>query len=141
MGLAAPPIRPPAITPFNTYVYKHVNSNDLKVDVYLPSNPGAGPLPVALYIPGGGWMGVDRDDYSRPLFDELLSKGFLVCCMDYRPVPETSFTEVTEDVKRIETWIRQDLPVEIGIAGVKVDCNKLVVVGASAGGHLALLTV
>ena len=75
-------------------------------------------------------MGVDRDDYGRPLFDELLSKGFLVCCMDYRLVPETSFTEVTEDVKRIETWIRQDLPVEIGIAGVKVDCNKLVVVGA-----------
>ena len=65
----------------------------------------------------------------------------MVCCMNYRLLPETSFAELTEDVKRIETWIKQDLPAEIRKIGVKVDCNKLVVVGGSAGGHLALLTV
>ena len=116
-----------------TYVYKHVNNGELKVDVYLPSHPKVGPLPVALYIPGGGWIGVDRTDYSRPLFHELLFNGFVVCCIDYRLLPETSFTELMEDVKRIETWIRHDLPLEIGKVGVKVDCNKLVVVGGSAG--------
>jgi acetyl esterase/lipase len=141
MGLSSPPIRPPAITPYRTYVYKYVNNIELKVDVYLPSSRHAGPLPVALYIPSGGWVGVDRTDYSRPLFHELLSHGFVVCCMDYRLLPETSFSELTEDVKRIETWVRHDLPTEMKKIGVKVDCNKLVVVGGSAGGHLALLTV
>ncbi|XMA20928.1 hypothetical protein WAI453_013719 [Rhynchosporium graminicola] len=137
----APPIRPPAIIPFNTYVYEHVNNIDLKADVYLPSSPSTGPLPVALYIPGGGWIGVDRDDYSRPLLFVLLSQGFVDCCMDCRLVPETSFAELKEDVKCIETWIIQDLSVKIVFPGVKVDCTKLVVVGASAGGQLALLAV
>jgi len=61
--------------------------------------------------------------------------------MGYRLLPETSFTELTEDVKDVETWIRQVLPAEMKKIGVKVDGNKLVVVGGSTGGHLALLTV
>ncbi len=141
MGLSTPPTRPPAIPPFKTYIYKRVKKNKLLVDVYLPSNPKTQPLPVTLYIPGGGWTSVDRTDYSRPLFYELLSYGFVVCCINYRLLPESSFTEQKEDVKDVETWIRQRLPGKLERIGVKIDGNKIVVGGGSAGGHLALLTV
>jgi acetyl esterase/lipase len=132
------PIRPPAIEAFKTYVYKQVNDTKLYVDVYLPSTPNAGPLPVALYIPGGGWVSVNRGDYSRPLFHELLSYNFVICCIDYRLLPETSFAELAKDLTAAETWVRNVLPEKIC---KKVDGNKVVVLGGSAGGHLALLTV
>ncbi|OBT60132.1 hypothetical protein VE03_10723, partial [Pseudogymnoascus sp. 23342-1-I1] len=134
------PIRPPVVEPFKTYVYKHVNNTKLYVDVYLPSTPNAGPLPVALYMPGGGWVSVSRADYSRPLFYELLSYNFVICCMDYRLVPETSFAELEKDLTDVEPWIRTALPMEMEMIGKKVDGNKVVVLGGSAGGHLALLT-
>ncbi|KFY67205.1 hypothetical protein V496_01684 [Pseudogymnoascus sp. VKM F-4515 (FW-2607)] len=133
-------IRPPVIKPFKTYVYKHVDDINLHVDVYLPSTPNAGRLPVALYIPGGGWVSVNRADYSRPLFHELLSYNFVICCIDYRLLPETSFAELMKDVTAVETWIRSVLPVEMQMIGRKLDDNKVVVLGGSAGGHLALLT-
>ncbi|OBT59948.1 hypothetical protein VE03_10333 [Pseudogymnoascus sp. 23342-1-I1] len=134
------PIRPPVIKPFKTYVYKHVNNTKLYVDVYLPSTPNAGPLLVALYIPGGGWVSVNRADYSRPLFHELLSYNFVICYMDYRLSPETPFAEVKKDVMAVETWVRDVLPSEMKKKAREVDGNKVVVLGGSAGGHLALLT-
>lgn len=139
--MSIPPIRPPAIEAFETYVYKQVNDTKLYVDVYLPSTPNAEPLPVALYIPGGGWVSVNRGDYSRPLFHELLSYNFVICCMDYRLLPETPFAELTKDLTDVETWVRNVLPAEMEMIGKKVDGNKVVVLGGSAGGHLALLTV
>ena len=132
------PIRPPVTKPYKTYVYKHVNDIiKLRVDVYLPSTPNAGPLPVALYIPGGEWVSVNRADYSRPLFHELLSYNFVICCIDYRLLPETSFAELTKDLTDVEPWIRNVLPVEMEMIGKKVDDNKVVVSRRGSEGWLA----
>lgn len=85
-------------------------------------------------------MSGDRTDYSRPLFHDFLSLNFVVCSMDYRLLPETSLTGLMEDVRDVEPWLRQVLPTEMMKERVEVDGERLVVVGASAGGHLALLT-
>lgn len=62
--------------------------------------------------------------------------------MDYRFCPETSFEGQCEDVSSIEGFLRDDLG-KLTKDGVKVnvDGEKIVVAGASAGAHLALLTV
>jgi acetyl esterase/lipase len=141
MALSPPPTRPPALIPSKTYVYKRVNNITLKIDIFLPPTPNIEPLPIMLFIHGGGWIGSNRTDYSRPLFHDFLSLNFVVCSMDYRLLPETTFTGLTEDVRDVEPWLRQVLPVEMKKEGVDVDGERLVVVGASAGAHLALLTV
>ena len=61
--------------------------------------------------------------------------------MDYRLLPETSLSEQLNDVKDVEPWLRTKLPRELKDDDISVDTEKIVVVGASAGAHLALLTV
>ena len=63
--------------------------------------------------------------------------------MDYRLCPETLFSGTCEDVKDIEGWLKNDLHTALQKNGydVSIDAQDVVVVGASAGAHLALLTV
>jgi acetyl esterase/lipase len=61
--------------------------------------------------------------------------------MDYRLLPETSFSGQLEDIRDVECWLRTKLSFEIKDEGFEVNTDKIVIVGASAGAHLALLTV
>jgi acetyl esterase/lipase len=65
--------------------------------------------------------------------------------MDYRFLPESAFWDgMCEDVKDMERWLRGG-----GLEGVlrgkgeavEINGGRIVVSGASAGAHLALLTV
>ena len=94
-----------------------------------------------LFIHGGGWTGGTRSDYCRPLFQHFLSLGFIVGSMDFRLLPETSFAGQLEDVRDVEPWLRHVLPSHLHRDGMNLTVNDIVVVGASAGAHLALLTV
>ena len=96
--------------------------------------------PIMLYIHGGGWVGGNRADCSRLLLIRFLQQGFVVCSMDYRLRPESTFKEMQEDVRDIEPWLRQKLQAEV-TEDVSIDNEKIVVVGASSGALLALLTV
>lgn len=113
---------------------------------------GKGDLhPIMLFVHGGAWLGSNRSDYCRPLFHQFLELGFVVTSMDYRLRPETSLEGQLEDVRDVEGWLRGEGGLgevlrEIGTSGsqhgkgIQVDTEKIVVVGASAGAHLALLT-
>lgn len=154
-----------------TCVWKTVDGTiEIAVDVYLPpsasasatdsasTRPGIGkskecgtgvgkgdPRPVMLFIHGGAWLGSNRSDYCRPLFYQFLELGFVVTSMDYRLRPETSLEGQLDDVRDVEGWLRGNGGLEEELRGmekgVDVDAERIVVVGASAGAHLALLTV
>lgn len=140
-----PPPRPKPLPISKTAFYKTVGETSISVDIYLPTvqDDFQTPHPIVLYIHGGGWAGGNRGDYSRPLFRRFLLQNYIVCSMDYRLLPETSFEGQLEDVKDIEPWLRNSLQDELNGAGLKagIDREKIVVVGASAGALLALLTV
>lgn len=63
--------------------------------------------------------------------------------MDYRFLPESTFEEQCSDVKDVEPWLRTELRRELVKEGIEVviDKRRIIVAGASAGAHLALLTV
>ncbi|PBP24836.1 hypothetical protein BUE80_DR004233 [Diplocarpon rosae] len=150
--------RPAALPITKTCVYKSIGKTRIPLDVYVPgsasttSNPTNPPPPstpppsphqhhpVMLFIHGGGWLGSNRSDYCRPLFHQFLHLGFVVVSMDYRLRPETSLDGQLSDVADVEGWLRTRLAVELEDVRVHVDASQLVVVGASAGAHLALLT-
>jgi pimeloyl-ACP methyl ester carboxylesterase len=134
------PSRPPALQISKTCVYRTVGKTSISLDIYLPSTNITSACPLMLFIHGGGWMGSNRTDYCRPLFHDFLSLHFVVVSVDYRLVPETGFNGQLEDIQ-IESWLRDSLPSELEGSAFKVDLGKIVVVGASAGAHLALLTV
>lgn len=164
MDPATLPPRPPALKISKTCVYKTIppTQTSISVDLYYPftsrsqnttnsQNPSihqTGTLkqtqnasPILLFIHGGGWIGGNRTDYSRPMFHEFLALGFVVVSMDYRLLPESTFAEQQEDIRDIEPWLKTQLPIELERTAYKVDTSKIVVAAASAGAHLALLIV
>lgn len=135
------PPRPTALPVSKTCVYKIFNGISIPIDIYLPTSSAKFPLLISLYIHGGSWTGCDRSDYSPALFRDFLELGFIVASTDYRLLPETSFTGQHEDIRDAELWLRTTLPFVLKEEGVVVDADRMVVIGASAGAHLALLTV
>ena len=101
------------------------------MELFLPS--GAGPHPVAVVVHGGYW----RAQYDRSLMEglclDLAAHGLAAWNVEYRRVgdgggwPET-FLDVAAGVDALDGV---DAP---------LDLSRVVAVGHSAGGHLALWT-
>jgi acetyl esterase/lipase len=134
------PPHPPALPITKTCIYKTIGKITIPIDVYIPESDVANP-PIMLFIHGGGWTGGNRTDYSRPLFYHFLSLGFMVTAMDYRLLPETKLDGQMDDVRDVEAWLRNNLAQEVKEYFSQIQDDKIIVVGASAGAHLALLTV
>jgi acetyl esterase/lipase len=106
------------------------------LDLYVP--PAAGPVPVVVWIHGGGWLMGDRR-YPPPtitaaqLFGAIVSAGLAVATIDYRHSLEAPFPAQIHDVKAAIRYLRR----YAGVLGV--DDTRLGVWGESAGGHLAAL--
>ncbi|KIX95109.1 uncharacterized protein Z520_09025 [Fonsecaea multimorphosa CBS 102226] len=131
--------------PVHTFVYREVDGIKIEADVYVPDTP-VGQLdqrPVVLFIHGGGWMGGIRTDIPRTILYEFLIRGFIFVSIDYRLVPEADFvTGQLDDITSVETWIREKLQASLQDRNLQVLVNtdSMIVVGASAGAHLASLT-
>ena len=85
---------------------------------------------AVLWLHAGGWTSGDRTG-TGPVVDQLVADGAVVVSADYRLTPDHVFPAQIHDVKRAIRWIkahRSDVP-----------HRRLVVAGASAGGHLAAL--
>lgn len=149
-----------------TFVFKEVDSIKIEADVYVPdhrhhqratsgsdgetlklcnkSKTASDKTPIMLFIHGGGWISGTRSDFSRPMFYEFLTNAFVVVTIDYRLLPEADFvTEQLADMVSAEAWIREELEGCLKGRGIDVqlDPEAVVVTGASAGSHLASLTV
>lgn len=100
---------------------------DQEADLRLPG--GAGPHPVAVLLHGGFWREPYRRDLMDPLAEDLTGRGWATWNLEYRRVGGAGGWPATlEDVAAGITALA-DQPVELA---------RLLLVGHSAGGHLAL---
>lgn len=118
---------------------------DLKVPAIVPRQleegmlfhsaqhiPGDKLKPVVIDIHGGGWhYGSPNDDDTFSCF--LADKGYAVFSIPYRLAPDFTFPTQLDDVRRAIAWIHANA-VEFG-----ADSTRIVLMGRSAGGNLALL--
>lgn len=108
----------------------------LELDLYLPSGP-EGPVPVVVYVHGGGWQRGSRRDppplLDADFYDQIAAEGFAVAAVDYRLNGEARFPAALQDVRAAVDWLRDHG------AGYGLDPGRVCVWGDSAGGHLALL--
>ncbi|MBT2440221.1 alpha/beta hydrolase [Streptomyces sp. ISL-36] len=120
------------------YAYR-AGVRPLELDLWLTDERQA-PLPVILYIHGGGWRAGTRTEMGpafrhwRPdPFTRLVQAGFAVASLDYRLSGEAVYPAQLEDVTAALTWLyaRAD---ELGL-----DMGRTVSWGESAGAHLAAL--
>jgi acetyl esterase/lipase len=106
-----------------------------RMDVYVPSNSVARPLPVAVYIHGGGWTSGDSSSglLLPEVRTELLLRGYVVVSVNYR-LATASTNKWPAQINDVKCAIRH-LRAEAGDYGF--DGASIGVWGASAGGHLA----
>jgi len=107
--------------------YARVGDLSLKLDLYLPEK--AHP-PLIVYVHGGAWRGGSKKENPlRPLVDQ----GFALASIDYRLSTQAPFPAQAYDIKAAIRFLRAQQS-QFGI-----DAHRIVIAGASAGGHLAAL--
>lgn len=109
--------------------YATVDGQSLKLDWY-PAEKTTNPAPLLIYIHGGAWSKGSR---SNPPIAPMTEKGFAVASVDYRLTPVAPFPANVHDLKAAIRFLRA----KAGEFGC--DPKRFVIVGSSAGGHLAAL--
>ena len=92
-------------------------------------------MPVALVIHGGGWINSDKSSLS-PVSEVLARAGFAVFSINYRRLTEAPWPACREDCQTAFQKLRSGELLD----GYGVEPSRFVIAGASAGGHLALMT-
>jgi acetyl esterase/lipase len=101
-------------------------------DLRLPA--GAGPHPVVVVIHGGGWQATSDLAYMAPIAADLCRRGVATWNIEFRRVgdPGGGWPGTLHDVGQAVDFLR-----EIG-PRYGLDLARVVTLGHSTGGHLAL---
>lgn len=102
-----------------------------KLDLYLPKQ-AEGPLPVLIWVHGGGWQNGSKEN-CPPLRGDYLQRGYAVASLNYRLSGHAVFPAQIEDCKAAIRWLRAHAK-DYGL-----DPERFGVWGSSAGGHLVAL--
>jgi acetyl esterase/lipase len=100
------------------------------LDLYQPSADG--PVPMLLFVHGGGWSIGDKSELSW-LGAKLAEQGVLVAVTNYRLSPAVQHPAHAQDVARAVAWLYRNG------ANYGGDPQRLYVGGHSAGAQLASL--
>ena len=112
-------------------VYLRANGWEGKLDVYAQRTQTS--TPVVIYIHGGGWVRGTKDGSVLSALP-YLAMGYSVVNVEYRLADVSLAPAAIEDCRCALRWV-------VGHAkDYNFDVGRIVIAGASAGGHLALTT-
>ncbi|MCJ1359582.1 MAG: hypothetical protein MMC33_009584 [Icmadophila ericetorum] len=138
---AFPIPKPSGCPAVETVVYKEVAGTKILADIYLPNQASGKAMPIALMIHGGGYMTLSKKAIRPAQTSFLLANNILPVSLDYRLCPEINMIDgPIADTRDAFSWAQKDLPQVIKGKGITVDTHKIVVIGWSSGGHLAMST-
>jgi acetyl esterase/lipase len=126
---------PPGVIAYREIAYRVDGGRTVRLDLYVPEGappPGGRPLVVAIH--GGGWRGGSKDLYGR-MAARLATHGYAVAAVGYRlsKPGQPGWPSNFEDVREAVRWLRRHAE-DYGL-----DPDRVVAMGSSAGGHLALM--
>lgn len=104
----------------------------LALDLFLPARPNDMPVPLIIWVHGGGWFTGDRT-LSPDLTARAEATGFAYASIEYRLSGEALFPAQLVDVRTAIRFLREHA------AQWGIDPALIGLWGASAGGHLAAL--
>jgi acetyl esterase/lipase len=128
----------PAYETRTNIIYGSYSGLALLMDVKIPKKPNGRAI---LHIPGSGFQAplgmepweIKNAEYHRPVEEQFLARGFTVATINHRAAPRFSYPAPFEDAQRAARFIRANAK------NFRVSPDWLGVLGASSGGHLALL--
>jgi acetyl esterase/lipase len=108
-----------------------------KMDIYLPANRSTSTTKVIILIHGGGWISGDKADFTSADIDTIKNRvpGYAIFNINYRlaalPATNTFPTQEMDVKAAVEFIFSKRTEYLVG--------DKFVLMGGSAGAHLALL--
>ncbi len=105
-----------------------------RLDLYVPKTPkGDKPLPVVVFIHGGGWQAGDKRGGFGTVRPLVMTGEYVGVSVGYRLTGEAIWPAQIHDCKAAIRWLR-------GNAGkYNLDPDRIGVTGNSAGGHLVAM--
>ena len=123
--------------------YKQVDGISLKVDIFTPpANGNKLPRPAMAFFHGGGWAYGERSEFHEACV-RYAKMGMVTFSFEYRlsinpdgsvPHPKITPVECVKDARSAMRWIKENA------ARYRIDADRIVACGQSAGGQLALAT-
>ncbi|MGC4002135.1 MAG: alpha/beta hydrolase [Pirellulales bacterium] len=129
----AEPQRPKLPAGFTAeYDVKYVPDGDAAqaLDIYYPAGPVDKPLPLLIWIHGGGWHGGSKA--GMPYLNQL-PRGYAAASIEYRFSQKAKFPAQIQDCQAAIRFLRANA------AKYHLDPQRFGVGGNSAGGHLSAL--
>jgi acetyl esterase/lipase len=113
---------------------RHAESGEpILADLWQPRESAKRSNLGIIFLHGSGWHYADKDFGTRHFFRHLCEQGHVILDVAYTLAPEADLHSMIADVKRAIAWLKEHASAH----AVRVD--RLVLMGGSAGGHLALL--
>lgn len=112
--------------------FASVDEQDLKLDYYPPTAKwnASESSPLIVWVHGGAWRRGDRGDVP---IEGLRDRGYAIASVDYRLSPVARFPNQVLDIKRAIRFLHRRAQ------RFDFDPDRMIIAGASAGGHLAAL--
>jgi acetyl esterase/lipase len=110
--------------------FARVGERKLSLDFYAPTASTMKPTPTIIWIHGGAWRAGSKNNV--PVL-HWLDRGFAIASVEYRLTPDAKFPAQVHDIKAAIRYLRSRAK------ELKLDPDRFVIAGASAGGHLAAL--
>ena len=113
---------------------RHIPSRNggapIRVRVYRPT-AAVGPLPVMLYLHGGGYVHGVPEQFGSSIKDFIETEPCIIVAPDYRKAVESPYPAAFNDCYDTLLWIRDNA------ASIGGRTDRFIVSGHSAGGGLA----
>ena len=109
--------------------YKKVGNWIGVMDLFIPQQSNKS-TPLVLFVHGGGWTQGSKGTANQ--FKMYFNEGFAVATIEYRLAKDAPAPAAVEDVRSALCYLLNE-------SKYHIDPDKVVLMGGSAGGHLALL--
>lgn len=113
-------------------VFSRTDDYELTLDLFRPPSPTPEGDPCIVVVHGGSWTHGDSREFAS-LSPHLAAQGYVVVGVNYRKADKYPFPAARNDLRSAIRYIKDNAP-DLG-----VDEDRIVLLGRSAGGQLALL--
>jgi acetyl esterase/lipase len=103
------------------------------VDVWQPRQGAPRSGLGIIYAHGSGWRVGDKDMLTKPFFRRLVGDGHVVIDIAYTLFPEAEIPTMVSEVNQAVLWLKENAEM------YELNPDRIVLMGGSAGAHLALL--
>ncbi|KAM0338117.1 hypothetical protein ACHAPU_011445 [Fusarium lateritium] len=115
--------------------YSARDGHQLRGHVYEPAEKSVKPIPLVVYIHGGGWTIGSPEDSARSCRDIVQKLGVVCIAPSYRQGPEDPFPASINDVWGGLQWLASEAESELRVSL----SEGFIIGGSSAGGSMATI--